>query len=80
MALDQTELKIVQNTGSDKEKEYANKIQPIRAHGNFLLCSLLLGNVLVNTSLTILLDTLTAGLHWSVSFSEMFWFVFVLFK
>ena len=61
MALDQTELKIVQNTGSDKEKEYANKIQPIRAHGNFLLCSLLLGNVLVNNSLTILLDTLTSG-------------------
>ena len=68
MALDQTELKIVQNTGSEKEKGYANKIFPIRSKGNFLLCSLLLGNVLVNTSLTILLDTLTAGLHWSVSF------------
>ena len=67
MALDQTELKIVQNTGSEKEKGYANKIFPIRSKGNFLLCSLLLGNVLVNTSLTILLDTLTAGLHWSVS-------------
>ena len=67
MALDQTELKIVQNTGSEKEKSYANKIFPIRSKGNFLLCSLLLGNVLVNTSLTILLDTLTAGLHWSVS-------------
>ena len=72
MALDQTELKIVQNTGSQKEKDYANKIFPIRSKGNFLLCSLLLGNVLVNTSLTILLDTLTAGLHWSVSFSQMF--------
>lgn len=62
MALDQTELKIVQNTGSEKEKNYANKIAPIRAHGNFLLCSLLLGNVLVNNTLTILLDTLTSGL------------------
>ena len=62
MALDQTELKIVQNTGSEKEKEYANKIFPIRSHGNFLLCSLLLGNVLVNNTLTILLDTLTSGL------------------
>ena len=72
MALDQTELKIVQNTGSQKEKDYANQIFPIRSQGNFLLCSLLLGNVLVNTSLTILLDTLTAGLHWSVSFSQMF--------
>ena len=62
MALDQTELKIVQNTGSDAEKEYAKKIFPIRTHGNFLLCSLLLGNVLVNNTLTILLDTLTSGL------------------
>ncbi len=62
MALDQTELKIVQNTGTDKEKDYANKIFPIRSHGNFLLCSLLLGNVLVNNTLTILLDTLTSGL------------------
>ena len=48
MALDQTELKIVQNTGSDKEKDYANKIQPIRKHGNFLLCSLLLGKKILN--------------------------------
>lgn len=62
MALDQTELKIVQNTGTDSEKEYAKKIFPIRVHGNFLLCSLLLGNVLVNNTLTILLDTLTSGL------------------
>ena len=29
--------------------------------GNFLLCSILLGNVLVNNTLTILLDTLTGG-------------------
>lgn len=62
MALDQTELKIIQNTGNEKEKVYAKKIAPIRAHGNFLLCSLLLGNVLVNNTLTILLDTLTSGI------------------
>ena len=62
MALDQTELEIVKNTGSEKERVYANKIAPIRSHGNFLLCSLLLGNVLVNNTLTILLDTLTSGL------------------
>ena len=62
MALDQTELKIVQNTGNEKEKRYANKISPVRAHGNFLLCSLLLGNVLVNNTMTILLDKLTSGL------------------
>uniref|UniRef100_A0A8D2CSI9 Metal transporter n=1 Tax=Sciurus vulgaris TaxID=55149 RepID=A0A8D2CSI9_SCIVU len=58
MALDPMELRIVQNCGSEKEKRYARKIEPIRRKGNYLLCSLLLGNVLVNTSLTILLDNL----------------------
>ena len=34
----QTELKIVNNTGTDKEKRYAKTIIPVRQHGNFLLC------------------------------------------
>ncbi|XP_036382975.1 metal transporter CNNM4 isoform X2 [Megalops cyprinoides] len=58
MALDPMELRIVQSCGTDKEKKYARKIEPIRKKGNYLLCSLLLGNVLVNTTLTILLDDL----------------------
>lgn len=58
MALDPMELRIVQSCGTDKEKKYARKIEPIRRKGNYLLCSLLLGNVLVNTTLTILLDDL----------------------
>ncbi|KAJ7993724.1 hypothetical protein DPEC_G00257640 [Dallia pectoralis] len=58
MALDPMELRIVQNCGTEKEKRYASKIEPIRRKGNYLLCSLLLGNVLVNTTLTILLDDL----------------------
>uniref|UniRef100_A0A493TRT3 Metal transporter n=1 Tax=Anas platyrhynchos platyrhynchos TaxID=8840 RepID=A0A493TRT3_ANAPP len=48
----------LQNCGTEKEKRYARKIEPIRRKGNYLLCSLLLGNVLVNTTLTILLDDL----------------------
>ncbi|XP_056592942.1 metal transporter CNNM4 isoform X2 [Triplophysa dalaica] len=58
MALDPMELRIVQSCGTSKEKKYARKIEPIRNKGNYLLCSLLLGNVLVNTTLTILLDGL----------------------
>lgn len=62
MSLDRTELKILCNTGGQKEREYARIIQPVRNHGNFLLCSILLGNVLVNSTFTIILDGLTSGL------------------
>ena len=61
MSLDHTELQILINTGSDSEKKYAKLILPVRRLGNFLLCSILLGNVLVNNTLTIFLDTLTGG-------------------
>ncbi|XP_053670515.1 unextended protein [Anopheles nili] len=62
MSLDRTDLKILCNTGTPTEKQYAKAIQPVRDHGNFLLCSILLGNVLVNSTFTILLDGLTSGL------------------
>lgn len=62
MSLDRTDLKILCNTGTEAEKNYARAIQPVRDHGNFLLCSILLGNVLVNSTFTILLDSLTSGL------------------
>ncbi|XP_078095372.1 metal transporter CNNM4-like isoform X2 [Mustelus asterias] len=58
MALDPMELRIVQNCGSERERRHARAIEPIRRQGNYLLCSLLLGNVLVNTTLTVLLDGL----------------------
>ncbi|CAL8077533.1 unnamed protein product [Orchesella dallaii] len=62
MSLDKTELKIIMNTGSKAEKTYAQSIVPVRNHGNFLLCCLLFSNVLVNATLTILVDDLTSGL------------------
>ena len=62
LALDRTDLKILANTGSEKERNYAKTILPLRSRGNYLLCSLVLGNVLVNSTLTILLDDLTSGL------------------
>jgi metal transporter CNNM len=61
MALDPMELQIVQNCGTEMEKNYAKKIEPVRSQGNYLLCSLLLGNVLVNTTLTILFDDIAGS-------------------
>jgi len=68
MALDIKELDILQQAGSspkadERQKqngEYARKIYPLRKRGNMLLCTVLLGNVLVNSSLTIFLDYLFA--------------------
>eukprot|EP00048_Salpingoeca_helianthica_P021056 m.10106 g.10106 ORF g.10106 m.10106 type:complete len:777 (+) comp5541_c0_seq1:181-2511(+) len=56
MSLDTTELKIVSAVGTETEQKYARAIMPLRARGNMLLCTVLLGNVIVNSSLTILLD------------------------
>uniref|UniRef100_A0A8D8YKD0 Metal transporter CNNM2 n=1 Tax=Cacopsylla melanoneura TaxID=428564 RepID=A0A8D8YKD0_9HEMI len=62
MSLNRTDLKIICNTGTEHERKYAKIIIPVREHGNYLLCSILLGNVMVNSSFTILLDDITSGL------------------
>lgn len=61
MSLDKIELKIIEGAGAYSEKAYAKAIRPVREKGNLLLCTLLVGNVLVNTSLTILMDDLTGS-------------------
>ncbi|KAM8974431.1 metal transporter CNNM4 isoform 2-T2 [Pelodytes ibericus] len=71
MALDPMELRVVQRCGSERERRYASKIEPVRRQGNYLLCSLLLGNVLVNTTLTALLDELIGSGLWAVAASTV---------
>lgn len=61
MSIDMTELDIIARCGDDTEKKYAKRIHPVRKRGNYLLCTILLGNVLVNNTLTILLGDLTGS-------------------
>jgi len=70
MSLNKTDLKIIINTGTPVEQKYARKIAPVRNHGNFLLCCLLFSNVLVNASLTIIMDDITSGI-WAVVMSTL---------
>lgn len=62
LSLNKTDLKIISKTGTDMERKYAKAIYPVRVHGNYLLCSILLGNVLVNSIFTILLDDMSSGM------------------
>ena len=61
MSLDKNELKVIAASGTDSEKMHAKAIEPIRKKGNYLLCTILLSNVMINSTTTVLLDQLTSG-------------------
>ncbi len=61
MGLDTTGLEIVMSGDDPVLSRAAAKILPIRKNGNLLLCTLLLGNVAVNTLLGILMADITGG-------------------
>ena len=66
MSLDLTELNMLKKIGTSKEKKYAAKIFPLRKRGNLLLCTILIGNVLVNSTSTLILGNYLEGLFAAV--------------
>ncbi|CAM9153949.1 unnamed protein product [Phaeothamnion confervicola] len=62
MSLDKIGLEIVEHGDNPELAAYARKIAPVRADGNRLLCTLLLGNVCSNALLSIVMAGLTSGL------------------
>ncbi|KAJ2848510.1 hypothetical protein IWW36_003253 [Coemansia brasiliensis] len=57
MSLDATNLHILATSGTEKQRVYAKRIQPLRQNGHWLLVTLLLGNTIVNETLPIVLDS-----------------------
>lgn len=62
LSLDITDLEILKKCGTERERKYAAAIIPMRKHSNLLLCSLVLGNVIVNSFLQVLLDRVFPGI------------------
>lgn len=62
MNIDLIDLHLLIESGSPTEVARAKKLIPIRKHGNFLLCCLLIGNTTVNSALSIVSSDIFGGL------------------
>lgn len=62
MGLDPVSLEIIATSGSSTEHQYAKALCHLRKQGNFLLCTLLLGNTVVNAILAIIMASMIGGL------------------
>ncbi|KAL5480374.1 hypothetical protein ACEPAI_1644 [Sanghuangporus weigelae] len=61
MSLDETQLNVLSISGTPKQREYANKIKPIRKDGHLLLVTLLLANMITNETLPVISDPILGG-------------------
>ncbi|GAA5905616.1 hypothetical protein JCM6882_008729 [Rhodosporidiobolus microsporus] len=62
MGLDSTNLQVLATSGPPSDRRDAQKVLKLLSHGrHFVLCTLLLSNVVVNETLPVFLDTLTGG-------------------
>ncbi len=63
MQLNVSELEILMKIGTSIEKEYARTIYPLRKHGTFLLCSILISVTFLNAVNTLTLGDMLSGLY-----------------
>lgn len=62
LGLDITGLEVVIGSDNVQQAKYARKVLPIRKYGNLLLCTLIFGNVAVNSLLSILMADKIGGI------------------
>lgn len=62
MSLSVNDLCLIAESENVSLRYYARRVLPLRKRGNYLLCSIVLANVLVNSLGTVLLDSLVDGL------------------
>lgn len=61
MSLDETNLAILANSGTELQRKRASRIVPIRKNGHLLLTTLLLTNTVINETLPVLFDSIFGG-------------------
>jgi metal transporter CNNM len=62
MSLSVNDLILISQSEDASMRHCAKRVLPLRRRGNFLLCSIVIANVLVNSLGTVLLDSLVHGL------------------
>ncbi|CAF2496327.1 unnamed protein product [Rotaria sp. Silwood2] len=62
MSMSVNDLCLIAESEDTALRYYARRVLPLRKRGNYLLCSIVLANVLVNSLGTVLLDSLVHGL------------------
>ncbi|WKY02961.1 hypothetical protein Q1695_016341 [Nippostrongylus brasiliensis] len=77
MSLDMDDLRRIREYDENpKTRNYAANIIPIRKNGNYMLCTILLGNTICNTICVLTFDAMTGGII--LSRVERFLFITVL--
>lgn len=70
MTLDVMFLEILIEAGTENEKKMATAVLPVRRHGNLIICSLTLANVIVNVIISMLSDKLIGGTALAIFFAS----------
>jgi len=62
LGLDTLSLEVMATSGLEPDRTYAQIVLPLRRSGHHLLCTLLIGNVMMNVLISLLTDALITGI------------------